>query len=78
VGIVNWNAGRARESLRFFARRGHRQVIAGFYDGPVEETAHWLRAARGVPGVRGFVYATWRGNYDELESFARIVRDARR
>src|SRR5262249_26929342 len=32
VVVVNWNFGEREESLRFFAGRGHRQVIAGYYD----------------------------------------------
>ena len=77
VGIVNWNAPRARESLRFFARRGHRQVIAGYYDGAPREIEIWLRAARGVSGVEAILYTTWRGRYDDLEAFARACRAAR-
>ena len=78
VGIVNWNAGRASASLRFFAARGHPQVIAGYYDGRVEDVRGWLAAARGVPGVRGIMYTTWRSDSSDLEAFARAVRNARR
>ena len=48
--IVNWNSGKAAESLKFFSERGHRQLIAGYYDGPVERTRDWLRKAKPVPG----------------------------
>src|SRR5262249_46653603 len=33
VVIANWNGGKAAESLKWFADRGHAQVIAGYYDG---------------------------------------------
>ena len=33
VIIANWNGDKAAESLKFFADRGHSQVIAGYYDG---------------------------------------------
>jgi hypothetical protein len=74
VGIVNWNARRARASLRFFARRGHPQVIAGYYDGNPERIRDWLAAADGVKGVVAVMYTTWRGNFDDLEAFARLCR----
>jgi hypothetical protein len=74
VGIVNWNAERAPASLRFFARRGHRQVIAGYYDGPVESIRGWLSAARGVRGVEAVLYTTWVSRFDDLEAFARACR----
>ena len=34
VTVVNWNGGKKADSLRFFAGRGQRQVVAGFYDHP--------------------------------------------
>ncbi len=74
VTIVNWNAGRATESLRFFARRGHRQVIAAYYDGAPSQVRGWIAAARGVAGVEGVMYTTWQGRYDDLEAFAREAR----
>jgi hypothetical protein len=74
VGIVNWNSSHARESLRFFAERGHRQVIAGYYDGRPEDIRLWLMAARGVPSLEAILYATWRARYDDLEAFARACR----
>ncbi len=76
VTIVNWNAARAAESLRFFARRGHHQVIAGYYDGRPAQVRAWCRAARGVPGIEGVMYTTWQGRFDDLEAFAREVRAA--
>ena len=74
VGVVNWNATRARESLRFFGGRGHRQVLAGYYDGSPSGIDAFLRAARGVSGVEAVMYTTWRGAYGDLEEFARATR----
>jgi hypothetical protein len=71
IGIFNWNAPAATRSLRFFSGRGHRQVIAGYYDGAPGDVRKWLDAARGVPGVEAVLYATWQGRYDDLEAFAR-------
>ncbi|MBN1419678.1 MAG: hypothetical protein JXP34_12945 [Planctomycetes bacterium] len=75
VVIVNWNFGHRDESLRFFAGRGHRQVIAGYYDGDPEEARKWIASARGVDGIAGIMYTTWRDQYDDLEAFARICRE---
>ena len=74
--IVNWNAGHAAESLRFFAQRGHRQVIAGYYDSGPASIRPWLAAAKDVNGVIGTMYTTWRNNYSDLEAFARELQTA--
>jgi hypothetical protein len=74
VVILNWAADQRERSVRWFSGRGHRQILAGYYDGNVEDIRDWLRAARGVPGVIGVMYTTWENRYDDLEAFARIVR----
>src|SRR5262249_10897289 len=58
VVVVNWNAGKAEQSLKFFADRGHPQVIAAYYDtdNVKAELGRWFKAAQGVGGVRGFMY----------------------
>lgn len=73
VEIMNWNFGKRDESLAFFAGRGHRQVIAGFYDEPVENVSKWLDSAAKVKGVKGFMYTTWRNDYSKLEDVAAIL-----
>lgn len=73
VVIMNWNFGHRDESLRFFAARGHHQVIAGYYDGPLDQVARWLDSARKVDGVDGFMYTTWRGDYSQLEAVAKML-----
>ncbi len=74
VAIVNWNGGQASRSLRFFADRGHQQIIAGYYDADVNQNvAQWKKAATGVKNARGFMYTTWTRNYDSLEAFAKLV-----
>ena len=71
--IVNWNAWKPRESLSFFAGRGHRQILAGYYDGGHLPIADWLAAAESLGGanVVGAMYTTWCGDFSELEAFAR-------
>ncbi|GIW87305.1 MAG: hypothetical protein KatS3mg108_1629 [Isosphaeraceae bacterium] len=70
VVIVNWNGQNKTPSLRFFAERGHRQVIAGYYDcGDLSGFREWDTAARGIPGIRGFMYTTWRSDYQWLDEY---------
>lgn len=74
VQIANWNGGKAAQSLKFFAGRGHEQVIAGYYDSGVANFHHWHKAAKGVKGVKGFLYTTWRGDYSQLEAYGKLMR----
>ena len=71
VIIANWNGGKARESLAFFAGRGHRQLIAGYYD--VDDLSNFQPGTRprDVQGVVGFMYTTWEPKYRLLEHMAR-------
>jgi hypothetical protein len=71
--IVNWNSGKPRESLPFFANRGHRQVLAGYYDGRADSIRDWLAAGRGLSGIDGAMYTTWQHNFGELEAFAKYA-----
>jgi hypothetical protein len=65
VGIVNWNMGQPvrRATLEHFSALGHRQVLAGFYDGDPAAIAAWLRDADGLTGINGVMYTTWRNDY---------------
>lgn len=74
VVVMNWNYGKRDQSLKFFADRGHRQIIAGYYDGGMD-TKQWVESAAKVKGVVGFMYTTWHNKYDELEAFAKTVQD---
>jgi hypothetical protein len=77
VSVANWNSGRAAESLQFFANRGHRQILAGYYDGdPSASFQSWDTAAHGVRGVDGFLYTTWANRYDDLDTFGRLMRES--
>ena len=70
--IVNWNSDPAKriESLRHFAGLGQRQILAGYYDGPVAAIDGWLHDGRNVPGLIGAMYTTWQQRYRDLEGFA--------
>jgi hypothetical protein len=73
VTVMNWNFGQREKSLRFFAQHGNHQIIAGFYDEPLENVSLWLETARGVPNIDGFMYTTWRSDYSKLEEAARLL-----
>ena len=76
VLIANWNGDKAAESLRFFADRGHQQIIAGYYDvADLSNFRHWDSAARNVRGVIGFMYTTWQANYGLLERYGAAMRE---
>ena len=78
VIIANWNGDKATESLKFFADRGHSQVIAGYYDGDdLTNFQQWDRAARQVKGVIGFMYTTWQAKYGLLEQYGKAMRGER-
>jgi hypothetical protein len=77
VIIVPWYFGKRNESLKWFADRGHRQLIAGYYDAAPDQVRDWLGAAKLVNGVIGVMYTTWQQKYGDLERFAEIVRDGR-
>ncbi len=76
VEVMNWNFGKRDESLAFFSKRGHRQVIAGYYDEDLANVDAWLASAARVEGVRGFMYTTWRQDYSRLEEVAAKLEKA--
>jgi hypothetical protein len=76
VAIMQWNFDKRAESLKFFADRGHQQIIAGYYDGPLDDLGKWLAAAKGVRGVEGVMYTTWRNDFSQLEKFSALIDEA--
>lgn len=73
VTIINWNHGRAKESLPFFGGRGHAQILAGYYDQAPAAISQWLSQAASDDRVNGVMYTTWQNNYRDLEAFARAA-----
>lgn len=72
--IANWNGHDTAASLKFFAGRGHRQVIAGFYDADAADFRRRTAAAAGQEGVNGFMYTTWQHDFSKLEEYGRLMR----
>jgi hypothetical protein len=73
VVIVDWYFDARKKTLPFFAGRGHKQILAGYYDGPVENIKTWLKDAADVKGVCGVMYTTWVNDYSNLEAFAKAA-----
>ncbi|HWD42014.1 MAG TPA: hypothetical protein VG944_24460 [Fimbriimonas sp.] len=72
--VLNWNMGdKARQSLEFFAGKGFKQILAGYYDGPVDAIKPWMKLARATGSLEGVMYTTWQGNYKDLEAFAKAA-----
>lgn len=71
VIIINWNCTPKYESsLKFFAGRGNRQILAGFYDDNIYmPIGSWLQAAAKVPGCLGVMYTTWMNDYRKVGSW---------
>jgi hypothetical protein len=72
--VVNWNYDQRAQSLAYFSGRGNRQILAGYYDGPVANIRTWLNDAHAmnVP-IEGVMYTTWANNYADLEAFAQAA-----
>jgi hypothetical protein len=75
VIIVPWYFEKRRESLAWFAGRGHRQMIAAYYDGAPERVRDWVEAAKPSVALEGVMYTTWERQYDDLERFANYLPD---
>jgi len=74
VVIVNWYYGKREVNMPWFQSRGHRQLLAGYYDGDPTTIRTWLDDAKRLSiAVDGVMYTTWRNDYDDLEAFARAA-----
>jgi hypothetical protein len=73
IGIVNWNGDLMGKNCRFFADRGLKQILSGYYDKDNDGSgiARWIRNTKGIPGVVGAMYTTWEDKYDAMDVWAR-------
>ncbi len=71
--VVNWYFAPREKNLPWFAGRGHKQILAGYYDGDPTRIAKWLASADRVDGVVGVMYTTWQNKYADLAAFNRTV-----
>jgi hypothetical protein len=72
VGIVNWHGGLMGKNCQFFADRGLRQILSGYYDGDEDGSgiAKWVEATKDIPGVVGAMYTTWEDKYGAMDAWA--------
>ncbi len=70
--ILNDNYLQSKESLGFFARNGFSQVVLGYCDKAEGVLAidQWQKNAAGLPGIKGFGYATYLNDFSSLAEFA--------
>jgi hypothetical protein len=73
VHVVDWDFDARKKDLPWFAGRGHKQLLAGYYDGDMNATVTWLKDSLDIPGIEGVEYTTWQHRYDDLEKFAQTV-----
>jgi len=77
VVILNWYAP-TPESVKYFADRGHAQVLCGYYDkrntAGLKTNIHmWEAFSAGVPNVRGHMYTTWGRRYQFLKEYYQLL-----
>jgi hypothetical protein len=80
--IVNWSYGKRESSMKFFAKRGHRQISSAYVDyidrmgmDYKKWVSDWLATMDSHPRVLGIMYNTERNRYSELDTFSRTVRE---
>ncbi len=73
IGIVNWHGSLMGKNCRFFADRGLKQILSGYYDGDEDGSAiaQWIDDTRDVPGIVGAMYTTWEDKYDAMDAWAK-------
>jgi len=73
IGIVNWHGGLQGKNCKFFADRGLRQILSGYYDHDEDGSriAKWLDNTRDIPGIIGAMYTTWEDRYDAMDKWAK-------
>ena len=63
--------------MKWFASRGHKQVLAGFYDAPPENFIPWMKDAAKIDGIIGMMYTTWARDFTQLDKFAKVAREGK-
>jgi hypothetical protein len=71
VVIVNWNGGKAKQSLQWFSDQGFSQITSPYYDVPnTNNMRMWRYAQEGIAKILGMMYTTWSSDYNWLTPFA--------
>ena len=79
VNVACWYFEKRDASMPFFAQRGHKMIMAGYYDTDDvrANVMGWRDAAAKVKGADGLIYTTWRSEYKDLETFAKFALQPR-
>jgi hypothetical protein len=72
VLVLNFND--RPDSFRFWAARGNRQLVAGYFDGELglAREGRLIRDVRHLPGLIGWMYTTWKDDYSQLSPYGAI------
>jgi hypothetical protein len=75
--IAVWGGEPREKSLRFFSEQGFRTIVACYYDAEnLDEVKGWLKIARPLTNVRGFMYTPWQRKYELLPEFGELLNAA--
>jgi hypothetical protein len=72
IGIVNWYGSLRGKNCQFFAERGLKQILSGYYDGDEDgsDIAKWEANTKRIPGIVGAMYTTWEDKYAAMDAWA--------
>ncbi len=69
-----WGGAPEPESLKFFADRGSRTLVACYYDADdLKDVEGWLKLGPQTPKLRGFMYTPWQKKYSLLPEFGQLL-----
>ena len=73
--ICPWWGKKADVQTAYWAANGFRCLAGAYYDDKTHKNAHaWRKEMETHPGLfTGWMYATWRNDYSEMENFLREV-----
>jgi hypothetical protein len=72
--LAVWGGEPREKSLKFCADQGFRTLVACYYDADdLNDVKGWLRTARPLPNVRGFMYTPWQRKYGLLPEFGKLL-----
>ncbi len=73
--IAVWGGEPREKSLRFFAGQGFHTLVSCYYDADnLNDVEAWLRLARDIPRVDGFMYTPWEKKYSLLPAFGDLLQ----
>ncbi len=74
VIMVLWHGGVLDKTVPFFTERGFRVMGSVCCDSKkLDMVEKWKTAVNSAPGSKGFMYTTWRRDFDQLDEFARRI-----